>query len=260
MKRTVVCHFYNEEFLLPWWLKHHRTVFDHGIMIDYASTDSSRELIREFCPNWEVRDSRNEFFDSTPIDEEVMDIEKEISGWRMALNVTEFLYGNYDHLADTDEPSQCFLGNYMFVDMEDAEKGPLSVSHDYPLYQQRYWGYQIHDRACGDVTVNGAMNRMARSIHNHPVEYLPGRHFSNTKRSFEDLFIFYYGYASICQQGLNRKAQIQTRILEKTTAHHFDKGEFLKQYRNDLRPRCTDVRDEIAPLIDHHVRITGSEW
>ena len=90
--KTVISHFYNEEHLLPWWLNHHKQIFDHGIMIDYHSTDRSMEIIREICPDWELRYTRNKYFDSTPIDQEVMDIEKKLEGWRMCLNTTEFLY------------------------------------------------------------------------------------------------------------------------------------------------------------------------
>jgi hypothetical protein len=32
---TVISHIFNEEYLLPFWLEHHRTIFDHGIIIDY---------------------------------------------------------------------------------------------------------------------------------------------------------------------------------------------------------------------------------
>jgi hypothetical protein len=42
-------------------------------------------------PTWEIRPSRNEFFHSVSIDKEVMDIETEFTGWKMCLNVTEFL-------------------------------------------------------------------------------------------------------------------------------------------------------------------------
>ncbi|MCA3390648.1 MAG: glycosyltransferase family 2 protein, partial [Roseomonas sp.] len=39
--RSVICHFFNEAYLLPWWLKHHVPIFDHGVMIDHGSTDGS---------------------------------------------------------------------------------------------------------------------------------------------------------------------------------------------------------------------------
>ena len=27
-------HIYNEEYLLPFWLNHHKNIFDHGVIID----------------------------------------------------------------------------------------------------------------------------------------------------------------------------------------------------------------------------------
>ena len=37
MKKTVIAHFYNEEFMMEWWLKHHLNLFDHGILINHKS-------------------------------------------------------------------------------------------------------------------------------------------------------------------------------------------------------------------------------
>ena len=73
MPLTVICHFRNEEVFLRYWLRHHVRLFDHGILIDYASTDASHEVIREYAPHWEVRLSRNAQFYSVAIDREVMD-------------------------------------------------------------------------------------------------------------------------------------------------------------------------------------------
>ena len=88
---TVLCHFYNEEYLLPFWLKHHCSIFTHGIMIDYHSTDKSVEIIKELCPTWEIRKTKNEMFDAHLVDKEVMEIEDTLIGFKIALNVTEFI-------------------------------------------------------------------------------------------------------------------------------------------------------------------------
>ena len=56
---TVISHFFNEEYLLPFWLEHHSKIFDHGIMIDYCSTDRSVEIIRKFCPSWTIVKTQN---------------------------------------------------------------------------------------------------------------------------------------------------------------------------------------------------------
>lgn len=257
--KTVVCHFFNEEFLLPWWLKHHKNVFDHGIMIDYASTDRSCELIREICPTWEIRPSRNKFFESVAIDREVMDIERKLLGWRMALNVTEFLYGNTDHLVDNSAYSQYLIANYVFVDM-GAESNPVELSYDRPLHQQRYWGYD--EFANNGVYKGGQMGRMCRSVHNYPIVYAGGRHFGDDRpKSFSDLYIFYYGHASDSEQGIRRKTQIKDKVgdSEANSAHRHD-AEYYKTGFTDLRNRSRDLASEIEPILEHNRRITGEDW
>lgn len=247
--KTVICHFFNEEHLLPWWLNHHKQIFDHGIMIDYHSTDRSMEIIREICPDWELRYTRNKYFDSTPIDQEVMDIEKELEGWRMCLNTTEFLYGNIGHLEDRQEPTQYFIGNYVFVDMEDQIKEPLTLSHDMPLHEQRYWGYNDTVNR-GDRKSAGSMARMNRSIHNYEIKYNGGRHWPGTDRSFEDLVIFYYGYADISPAGVKRKAQIQTKISEKGHPHSYNEEAFIEQYRKDQQPQCGNLKEIVDGIYE----------
>jgi hypothetical protein len=90
-RTTLVSHFFNEEYLLPLWLRHHVPLFDHGILINRGSTDRSVAICQEFAPHWEVRDTRCLEFDAPEVDREVMDIEAEVSGWKTALNTTEFL-------------------------------------------------------------------------------------------------------------------------------------------------------------------------
>ena len=300
MEKTVICHFYNEEFLLPWFLNHHKHIFDHGIMIDYASTDRSADIIKEICPTWEIRPSRNEYFDPESIDQEVMDIERELTGWRIALNVTEFLYGNLDLLDDDPKEKNYFLRNFVFVDMEDTSKGPIELDHKRPLHEQRYWGY-LDDKNAGKWFPNGSVARLHRSIHNHPVVYADwGRHWPNTE-AIGELVIFYYGYASISKQGIARKTQIRQRIsnyinpdtrslpsgirfeedengqqilvnaegnqIDKETLpggwgshHNYNAEEFIKQYREDQQPLSYDTRLEIAHILEHNKRTIGQEW
>ena len=31
--KVLISHFFNEEYMLPWWLKHHREIFDHGVLM-----------------------------------------------------------------------------------------------------------------------------------------------------------------------------------------------------------------------------------
>ena len=96
-KITLISHIFNEEYLLPFWLEHHSQIFDHGIIIDYCSTDRSVEIINKICPKWKVVKTKNLNQNGTPnfqaklIDIEVNEIESTIDGYKMCLNATEFL-------------------------------------------------------------------------------------------------------------------------------------------------------------------------
>jgi hypothetical protein len=145
MHTTVICHFYNEEFLLPLWLEHHKRIFDHGILIDYNSTDGSRDVIKRICPTWEIRKSRNEYFGSREIDAEVMDIERTQEGIKIALNVTEFLFcKNLQDLCP--EPNQVkginsftvFANEGSHVDVSNITNYIKCIHRGVPLRGRRY--------------------------------------------------------------------------------------------------------------------------
>ena len=110
MKTTLITNIYNEEYLLPLWLEHHKNMFDHGIIIDYRSTDRSVEICKEICPTWEVRTSKNEKFGANENDEQFMEIENTLSGIKMILNTTEFLYTDKPLVDFFDEISPKSIG------------------------------------------------------------------------------------------------------------------------------------------------------
>jgi hypothetical protein len=86
---TLITHIYNEEFLLPFWISHHIKKFDDVIVIDFASTDSSRKIIRDLAPNWIVVESPLETFDAEELDKFITNVERKISGPRIVLTITE---------------------------------------------------------------------------------------------------------------------------------------------------------------------------
>ena len=250
MTRTVICHFFNEEYLLPWWLDHHKQFFDHGIMIDYDSDDRSAAMVKEICPKWDLVKSRNQFFDSVAIDREVEDYEKDVTGWRICLNVTEFLCGNYDNpLFEVQIPIRYYLANYVFIDPFDG----LVLDPALPLHRQVFWGYK-EDRP--KVSLSRG-ERMFRSIHNYHAGYPEqgGRHFPGPA-SFDDLFIFYYGYAVFNAEMLKRKLQIQNRMSEEEKV--FFQGRhpnlcsavsFVNQIKLFHAPRCADLSAEVRKIV-----------
>ena len=91
-KSTLLTNVFNEEYLLPFWLHHHKDMFDEIIVIDYNSTDKSMEICKKICPECKIIKTRNEYFDAQEIDKEFMDIENTIEGIKIVLNTTEFLF------------------------------------------------------------------------------------------------------------------------------------------------------------------------
>ena len=194
-KPTLISHFCNEEFLLPFWIQHHRPMFKHGIMIDYRSTDRSVEIIRELAPEWDIITTRNKYFDGPTIDTEVMDIESQISGWKVCLNTTEFiLLPNLDEYLDEFERKFPGLGAvrttavYM-VDPPSLENDDIDFNRY--LVAQRFWGY-FEDEQPSPMQWNPDSNfcvyppRKSRLIHNKTHgAYQVGRH-DTGHRAYKD--------------------------------------------------------------------------
>lgn len=235
--RTVISHFYNEEYLLPFWLNHHKKYFDHGIMINYASTDSSVEIIKNICPDWEIVESENVYFEPIAIDVEVMKIEERVSDWKIALNTTEFLIGNFDTIPQTEVPSQIIIPCHLMVDMPDTEFTDIKSS----LLTERQFGipqYKNNIRSC-------------RSFHNFNVEYGIGRHFQNPNT--EQLHILYYGFCPMNEITLHRKLQIKNKLVpvpEKNwdSDHRRSASEYLEIHKS-YQTQCEDMSELIKKYI-----------
>ncbi|MDP4099357.1 glycosyltransferase family 2 protein [Paenibacillus sp. P96] len=205
LRRTVIAHFYNEEYLLPWWLANHTRLFDHGVLINYGSTDRSVEIIRQFAPRWEIRDSRNEYFDSISADREVMDIEQEFDGWKMALNITEFFRcKDIDLFLQQVEQSghqACAIRSAIMVDPLDIPLPPLSLSHH--LFQQRYYGF---------IELGHTRSRV---IHRFPNGYYHiGRHSTAHPHQVNPpgAMLLWYAFSPWTEETKKRKLQIKTRM------------------------------------------------
>jgi hypothetical protein len=248
MKKTLISHFYNEEYLLPWFLKHHQQVFDHGIMINYGSTDRSVEIIREICPTWDIIDSRNAWFDPGPVDQEVMDIERSIDGWRICLNVTEHLIGDYSVLDNATE-DQFLIPALFFIDRELNDE----LTYDQPLYAQRQDGFAYWDQdgACFN-------QRQARSLHRQAIQYPGmGRHFTN--HNTDALAIFYYGWCPLNETAVGRKLDMGNKVPDWVTSgrHHTFPFEWINErYETVFLPWTRDLGADMQRYINDHNRYT----
>jgi len=206
---TLISHFYNEEYLLPWWLLHHTKIFDHGILINRGSTDCSVEICRQLAPHWEVRDSKVLEFDAFLVDQEVMNIESEIAGWKMSLNTTEFLcFSNKEDFFSSLD----LLGENMYL--IEIIKMVDNLNHDYttptyqqPLVTQRYHGI-YSDKLMGYF--------WGRYIHkNLHGQYLVGRHgTTHTYANYLNAVVLKFIYSPWNNAIKNRKLQIAPTLSE----------------------------------------------
>ena len=255
MKKTLLCHFYNEQWMLPWFLNHHKQIFDHGVMIDYHSTDHSVDLIREICPSWDIITSRNPNFQADTIDTEVNDIERDIDGWKICLNVTEQLIGNYT-VMDKVDVDEIYVPSIFMIDTEYKTR---AANPDFPLYEQYQNGFSFKD------SDRDFLERRSRRLHRTDIPYpttstrecmAPGRHYN--MYSDADLAILYYGWCPFDQGQLNRKLQIQTQIplidrqLNRGFHHITNRETLTYRLENEFIPRARDISKEIEFYVNEH--------
>ncbi|WP_206026025.1 glycosyltransferase family 2 protein [Roseimicrobium sp. ORNL1] len=166
-RTTLISHFYNEEYLLPLWLRHHVPLFDHGILINRGSTDRSAAICRELAPHWEVRDASCLEFDAEEVDQEVMAVERECTGWKFVLNTTEFLHvhSKESFLAALHTYGRRAYGIHILLLMDPEQARYPEFDPGKPLAAQRHHG-------CFQTLVFAF-----RYIHNHEDgRYSTGRH------------------------------------------------------------------------------------
>jgi hypothetical protein len=259
--RTVITHFFNESYLLPWWLNHHLKLFDHGILIDHGSTDDSVDICRQLAPSWKVVPSKLAYFDAWLTDFEVMTHEFELPGWKVALNITEFLISNpglrevEEFLLTTDRRGIAASGMTM-VDKNPTELPKTGQS----LILQKPW-------AVDDNRFNRRWMRQLigypkavlrnRFYHSYPTGmYHAGRHSSfsiDWKFRTPNIMILHFGYSPWNEYFLERKRQIATKIPEEDRIrgygwqHFLSTRELQKSFERRNRLPFVDLtRHEVA--------------
>ena len=249
---TVLCHFYNEEYLLPWWLNHHKKLFKNGIMVDYNSTDNSRKIIEEICPHWKIVNSRNEEFSTSHIDHEIMDLERSLpeNTWRICLNVTEFLILNQDLHTELKLKSEVRIQTVSMVD--DVVNSNKFPTYDKPLIDQCYYGFiNGESNLDREFELMTCRNYMYRSLHNYNIHYPNGRHFKDKENITENAWILWYGFSPFNDELLKRRLQIQNRIpqIDKDRNfgwQHITTKEMLENALQKNQPYVKNFKDFIG--------------
>lgn len=242
MKKTLISHFYNEEFLLPHWLNHHKKIFDDAILINYQSTDKSVQIIKEICPDWKIFDSEHDEFDSKLLNEQVENYEKKVDGFKICLNTTEFILGNFNLLENVSDNIQLTIPAFCMVDKPGEEFKELTGD----LIQTCRWGF--------DYKVNFTF-KQARSLHNFNLVYPEGRHFAHY--STEEFVILWYGFSPFNEKLLKRKLQIGAKLSKSDISggagvqHLWDENKQIEE----LRKHQQYSRD-LSEDIERYLKIT----
>lgn len=246
-RSVVICHVYNEELLLPYWLAHHRRLFDHGVILDYASTDGTRAAFERAGLDWELRPSRNEWFDAEAVDAEVMDVEAEFAEgvWKMALNVTEYLFASsLDRITGACGAGTRAVALDVAAMVDPPSPRAVPVSPRIPLYLQRH---------------HGVIGRRAPRVLHQALrgEYEVGRHRTSLPCESADGLVLWWGFSPF--DALKpRMLQIGPRIPEAAVRkgwgyHHLVDEDGLEQRYRRHQEGMRDLLGEprfVQPLLD----------
>jgi len=278
--KVIISHILNEEYLMRWWVPHHLKKFDHGIIIDYGSTDNSLDIIRTLAPHWEIVRSVNPDFNAYTLDVEVHNIEKQVQekfpgAWMIALNATEFLFGDTSILTNMlRNRCQKLLPCDTMVDPVDLEYIEPDVNQS--LVSQRTHGIPMiwNKQNCVfpyENEINWAVsptgshpdifyaNRLMRSVHNYSHNYMEnsmnpggGRHYWGAP--FDYLRVLWYGWSPFTNELIKRKCAIQHAIPEQDKqrgagSQHWNLNEDVCKYRlNFFQSYSKDMREMIYSL------------
>jgi len=248
---TIISHIFNEEYLLPFWLEHHKQHFDHGIIIDYYSTDRSVEIINKICPTWSVIKTKNinedgsPNFDARMVDAEINEIERTINGYKICLNTTEFLM--------TDKSKDDFINSLsknlyyhikshsiMTTKKNNYPRNTIEFFEDIELLKTTI-------EFSGDINLlNKLYYRGHRILHSNPdCIYATGRHArqGNSEENvyITNVFILWAGLYPTNHKIIERKLQIQNNIPQTDKnwglgiQHMIDKKMLIERYDTEMQ-------------------------
>jgi len=203
---TLLTHIFNEEYLLPFWLNHHKKLFDKIIIVDYRSTDRSIEICKSICPDCTVITSRNLEFDAHNVDIEMMELEDSIEGIKMILNTTEFLFSEITLKELFTEKASYYVNAFGAYSKKNYEVNNI----------KELFGNLLND----DIVFHH--DRSVRCIHNYSNgSYIVGRHITNNPTTITNkMHIIWFGYYPMNRNLLNRKLQIKQHMSQRDITWH----------------------------------------
>lgn len=226
LKLTVLTNVYNEEYMLPFWLEHHRKIFDHGVVFNWDSTDKSMDIVRQMCPTWDIIQSPMKYFDALENDALLMNEELKHDGYKMVLNTTEFLLSTRPiRELLSPERNSYYMTQVPSVLSRAAVQDPQNLKE---LFQG------IERFSIGGDPLN---NRNGRCIHSWDHgHYSLGRHEKTLPCTGELPFhVLWFGFYPWNEKFHKRKLQIKDKIPQSD----YDKGCSLQhaetQEGNEIR-------------------------
>ena len=254
-KLTVISHIFNEEYLLPFWLEYHSSIFDYGIIIDYFSTDNSVKIINKFCPHWKVIQTKNVNANGTPnfdarlTDSEVNEVEKTIKdGYKICLNTTELLFfGNSKEEFINSLSYKLYYHVPAYSIMSKNQNNQYFPKNTIDFFQ--------------NISYNPNSDRSCRILHSDSsINYTTGRHSHTIGNSHTNIyninaFILWCGFYSINNEMIKRRLQIQHNIPQTDRDmgfgyHHFiDNNQFITQYTQNIQ-NYIDIPENIVKIIN----------
>ena len=250
----LLSHFYNEDALLTQWIRHHSPLFDCAVIIDYHSTDNSREILKREAPDsWNVVYSNNREFGAMAIDYEVSGYENSFSNndWRLALTTTEFLFTTglrrkENPIFRESDGTAIRIPSLTVVDREESARNDKSKA----LLKQKN-SFYFQNGASGILTdeeeryVNNHYNRFMHTVRNFSNPYMVGRHEFRHASVPQNMHILKCVYGPF-PEFFSRKLQIKTRIPESDKQFNFGHQHMIEfdQLDNDYK------RKQQLPLVE----------
>lgn len=263
MDFNLISHVFNESYLLPSWIKHHREMFDRAVIIDYASTDGTGDVVKKYAPaTWKVVSSRNSEFNAEECDREVMEIEESLLGWKIALNATEFLVFPEMRIVlknlEARSKNAVRISGYTMVDPSDLHHESLDSEES--VWSKYHFGIPEHE--IGLTYPPGETSRsVGRLLHSNTTgQYSIGRHAwhkddGELPRSVAS--ILWYGFSPWSPQLLSRKTQISSRVpkndlLAGRGTYHYDRIDLIDKLRHKYMELSYDLN-----LLPEFRQVTG---
>jgi len=248
-RRPVVglTHFFNEEMMMPFWIRHHSKMFDHVILIDYHSTDKSVEIARREAPStWTIVTSRNNEFSARAIDAEVESYESTYpDAWKVTLTITEFIaHANLRTALQALEKTNPDLACLRFHAFSMVGNDSVPLMKSVQLLQQRSQ-FMCAKKNCGITSYSRYMHRLDKVVYGlgrHGISQ-PAVRCEYISKGFISKFLF-----TPWPECIPRKLQIRVPMQEFSQGFGFQHNltpERLDAYRNgallSFRPDFHDV-------------------